>query len=68
MEKHNSDWLTPPLVECIKAIRRNYGGVDADDDASSASGDASDEADGGVEDGGENDNFKLCPSDYAYPA
>jgi len=23
VEKHGSDWLTPPLVECIKQIRRN---------------------------------------------
>jgi Leu/Phe-tRNA-protein transferase len=23
VEKHGSDWLTPPLIECIKEIRRN---------------------------------------------
>jgi len=23
VEKHGSDWLTPPLVECVKQIRRN---------------------------------------------
>jgi len=30
VEKHKSDWLTPPLVECIKKIRNTYGGGEND--------------------------------------
>jgi len=30
IEKHGSDWLTPPLVDCIKKIRENEGIKDTD--------------------------------------
>jgi len=59
VEKHNSDWLTPPLVDCIKKIRRacdNIGGGDTG--GGGALGNT----------GGENDSGRLVPSDNARPA
>lgn len=54
VEKHKADWLTPPLIECIKKIR-NAGG---DTGGGTASGDI----------GGETESRLLVPSANARPA
>jgi len=61
VEKHKSDWLTPPLVESIKKIRANHD---------SANGYADGVACGALESGLESalKGGRLPPSAKAYPA
>jgi len=56
VEKHKSDWLTPPLVESIKKIRNAYG---------DACGETGGNTGGNT---GENDGRRLSPSENARPA
>jgi len=53
VEKHKSDWLTPPLVECIKKIRSASSGGDSG---------------GALGNSGGGDSGKLTPSEKAHPA
>jgi Leu/Phe-tRNA-protein transferase len=55
VEKHGSDWLTPPLVDCIKRIRRGEGVKELTEESSAAEQPAL------------NPN-SLSPSAYPYPA
>ena len=56
IEKHGSDWLTPPLVDCIKKIRCGEG-VNRSDSFKSNASDPSNSA-----------VNSLCPTPFPYPA